>query len=86
MRCIAWPRVALAALMVGALTGVALPLAMRGARASLEGAVVDAAQVAAAIVAGMLVSTRQRWLHAWVTFFASLFVASALSIVVARLA
>lgn len=75
----------MAALLVGALTGVALPLALRGRSAALEGAVVDASQVGAAVVAGLLVSSQQRWLHAWVTFFASLFVASAMAIVVARL-
>lgn len=75
MKCIAWPRVATAALAVALVTGVVLPVTLRGASSSVQGAVVDTSQVVAAIVAGSLVSSRQRWLHAWVTFFASVFLA-----------
>lgn len=86
MRCIAWPRVATAALVVGLLTGVALPVALRGTSSSVQGAVVDASQVVGAVVAGFLVSSRQRWLHAWVTFFACVFVAGAFAAAIGALA
>ena len=86
MRCIDWPRVAAAALVVGLLTGVALPLALHGASASVQGGVVDASQVVGAVVAGFLVSSRQRWLHAWVTFFACVFVAGAFAAAIGVLA
>jgi hypothetical protein len=86
VRCIAWPRVAIAALAVGLLTGVALPLALHGATVSVQGAVVDVAQVTGAVVASFLVSSRQRWLHAWVTFFACVFVAGAFAAAVGALA
>lgn len=82
MRCIAWPRVGLAAVAVAVLTGVLVPLATTGVSASSRSAIVDASQVAASLAAGVLVSSRQRFLHTWVTFFASVMLAGALTALV----
>lgn len=86
LRCIAWPRVALAASLVALITGVALPLALAGSGAAVKGMVVDASQVVGALLAAALVSARPRWTHAWVTFFASIFLAGALTAALGALA